>query len=102
MIPQLIFQRLALALFLLYLALFPGSTITVVLDQVPAWGTWMGGALLLLQGAIVLCWLLGGYGWRGALAAGLVLILGWGVEQLGVATGFPFGRYRYTGIAIRN
>ena len=93
---QLIFQRLALALFLVYLALFPGSTITVMLDQVPAWGTWMGGALLLLQGASVLCWLLGVHGWRGALAAGLVFTLGWGVEQLGVATGFPFGRYRYT------
>jgi putative membrane protein len=56
----------------------------------------MGGALLLLQGAIVLCWLLGSYGRRGALAAVLVFLLAWGVEHLGVITGFPFGRYSYT------
>jgi putative membrane protein len=56
----------------------------------------MGGALLLLQGAAVLAWLLGGYGRRGLLAALLVLGLAWGVEQIGVTTGFPFGRYYYT------
>ncbi|HET9221144.1 MAG TPA: carotenoid biosynthesis protein, partial [Roseiflexaceae bacterium] len=93
---RLYVRRVALALFLLYLAVFPGSTITVALDQVPAWGEWMGGALLLLQGAIVLCWLLGSYGRRGALAAALVFLLAWGVEHLGVTTGFPFGRYSYT------
>jgi putative membrane protein len=89
-------RRAALALFSLYLAVFPGSTITVALDLVPAWGEWMGGALLLLQGAIVLCWLVGSYGRRGALASVLVFLLAWGVEHLGVATGFPFGRYSYT------
>jgi putative membrane protein len=89
-------RRLALVLFGLYLAVFPGSTITVALDRVPAWGEWMGGALLLIQGAIVLCWLVGGYGRRGALAAALIFLLAWGVEHLGVTTGFPFGRYRYT------
>ena len=89
-------RRAALALFLLYLAVFPGSTITVALGRVPAWGAWMGSALLLLQGAIVLCWLTGGYGRRGALVAALVFLLAWGVEHLGVTTGFPFGRYRYT------
>ncbi|MFL5803127.1 MAG: carotenoid biosynthesis protein, partial [Roseiflexaceae bacterium] len=95
--PRLIFHRLALALFLLYLALFPGSTIVVALGQVPAWGAWMGGALLLLQAAIVLCWLVGGYGRHGGLVAALVFLLSWGAEQLGATTGWPFGRYRYTG-----
>ena len=89
-------RRAALTLFLLYLAVFPGSTITVALGRVPAWGEWMGSALLLLQGAIVLCWLAGGFGRRGALVGALVFLLAWAVEYLGVTTGFPFGRYRYT------
>jgi len=93
---HLISQRLSLALFLFYLALFPGSTIVVALGQVPAWGAWMGGALLLLQGAIVLRWLIESYDQRGAVAAALVFLLGWGVEYLGVTTSVPFGYYRYT------
>jgi putative membrane protein len=93
---RLYLRCVALALFLLYLAVFPGSTITVARDQVPTWGEWMGGGLLLLQGAIVLCWLLGSYGRRGALAAVLIFLLAWGVEHLGVTSGFPFGRYTYT------
>jgi putative membrane protein len=89
-------QRISLVLFLVYLAVFPGSTIVVALDRVPGWGAWMGGALLLLQGAAALSWLIGYAGRRGALAGGLVFLLAWAVEHVGVTTGFPFGRYRYT------
>lgn len=92
-----IFQRLALILFWIYLAVFPGSTIVVALDRVPSWGAWMGGALLLLQGAAVLCWLLGWHGARGGLAALLVFLLAWAIEHAGVTSGIPFGRYYYTG-----
>jgi putative membrane protein len=91
-----LFRTLALALFLTYLAVFPGSTLTVALNRVPAWGEWLGGALLIVQGAAVLCWLLGAYGGRGAVAALLVFLLAWGVEHIGVTFGFPFGRYNYT------
>lgn len=91
-----LFRYLALILFLAYLAVFPGSALTVALDRVPAWGQWMGGALLIGQGAAVLCWLLGRYGWRGALAALSIGLLAWGVEHVGVTTGFPFGQYAYT------
>jgi putative membrane protein len=56
----------------------------------------MGGALLALQAAITVCWLVGAYGRRGALTALPIFVLAWGVEHLGVATGLPFGRYRYT------
>lgn len=89
-------RHVALALFLIYLAAFPGSAAVVALDRVPRWGSWMGGALLILQGAAALFWLLGYYGRRGALAALSVFLLAWGVEHLGVVTGFPFGRYTYT------
>ena len=92
-----IFQRLALILFCVYLAVFPGSTIVVALDRVPGWGAWMGGALLLLQGGAALCWLLGRHGARGGLAALLVFLLAWAVEHVGVTSGVPFGRYHYTG-----
>jgi uncharacterized membrane protein len=91
------FQRLALILFCIYLAVLPGSMIVVALDRVPGWGAWMGGALLLLQGAAALCWLLGQHGRRGGLAALLVFLLAWAVEYAGVTTGMPFGRYHYTG-----
>ena len=94
---RLSFQRSALILFWIYLAVFPGSTIVVALNRVPEWGAWMGGALLLLQGAAALCWLIGTYGTRGGLAALLVFLLAWAVEYIGVITGIPFGRYRYTG-----
>jgi putative membrane protein len=93
---QLSFRRLALFLFWLYLAIFPGSTIVVALDRVPQWGGWMGGALLLLQGTVALCWLLGAHGARGGLVALLVFSLAWGIEHVGVTAGVPFGRYVYS------
>lgn len=95
---RLIFARVALVLFLVYVALFPGSTLTVALDQVPEWGIWFGAGLLVLQGATVLAWLgwrYGGHGLVGGLTVGL---LGFAVEYVGVNSGFPFGRYAYTAV----
>ncbi len=91
-----IFRILALVFFLAYLAVYPGSTLMVALDRVPAWGEWLSSALLMVQGAAVLCWLVGAYGRRGAVAALLVTALAWGVEHIGVTFGFPFGCYSYT------
>src|SRR5579859_1914848 len=89
---------LTLLLFALYAAMFPGSTITVALNQVPSWGVWMGSALLILQGLIMLSWLGVCYGWRGLLAGGLISMLGLMIENLGVTTGLPFGAYYYTSV----
>ena len=89
-------SRLALALFVLYVCLFPGSTITSALDAVPAWGTWMGAALLLGQGLAALAWLAGSYGRRGLAAAAAGVLVAWLVEHSGETTGFPFGAYAYT------
>lgn len=91
-------QSLALVAFGVYGVLFPGSTVAVALDRVPDWGVAMGGALLLLQGVSVGCWLVGGFGRRGALAALLLFLMAWGVEHIGVTMGVPFGRYRYTAV----
>ncbi|HEU4324415.1 MAG TPA: carotenoid biosynthesis protein [Roseiflexaceae bacterium] len=95
--PVLSFARwIALGLFLVYVAVFPGSTLLVALDRVPAWGVWFGGALLFLQGGAVLFWLIAEHGRRGALAGLLIGALAFAVEYLGATTGFPFGSYHYT------
>jgi putative membrane protein len=93
-VPQL--RPVLLALFGLYLMLYPGSTLLVALDRVPHWGLWMGGALLLLQGTLMGLWLVANDGRRGALAAIVILVGSWAVEHLGATTGFPFGSYGYT------
>lgn len=93
---QATFQKIAVGCFLLYCALFPGSTLTVAMNQVPTWGSWMGGALLMLQGITVLCWLISSYGRRGLSAGAAALLLAWSVEHIGETTGWPFGSYRYT------
>lgn len=91
--------RLAvLALFGIYLCLYPGSITLVALDRVPVWGTWMGGALLILQGSLMGLWLAVNYGRFGAQAALLILLLSWLIEHIGATTGFPFGAYTYTDV----
>jgi putative membrane protein len=69
----------------------------LILDLVPAWGEWMGGFLIMLQGSIIALWLIAEAGQRGAIAAGLIALLSFLVEYIGVTTGIPFGQYEYTG-----
>jgi bisanhydrobacterioruberin hydratase len=91
--------RLCVALLLAcYLFLYPGSILLVALDRVPVWGTWMGGALLILQGALMGLWLCVNFGRWGGLAAFWILFLSWLVEHVGATTGFPFGTYAYTNV----
>lgn len=89
-------RLLALALFLVYCAVLPGSVIAVALDAVPPWGEPVGAALLVTQGLAVICWMLGTYGRRGGLAVAGALLLAWAVEHIGETTGLLFGRYQYT------
>lgn len=86
------------ALFAFYLFLYPGSITLVALDRVPVWGTWMGGAQLILQGTIAGLWLAVNFGRWGVFASGWVLFLSWLVEHVGATTGFPFGTYSYTDV----
>jgi putative membrane protein len=91
--------RFAVALLLgFYLFLYPGSIILVALDRVPVWGTWMGGALLVLLGSLAGLWLTVNFGRWGAYASVWVLFLSWLVEHVGATTGFPFGAYTYTDV----
>ncbi len=89
---------LSMILFGTYLFLYPGSIILVALDRVPVWGTWMGGGLLILQGALMGIWLSINYGRWGVTASALILFLAWLVEHIGATTGFPFGSYTYTDV----
>jgi putative membrane protein len=89
---------ISVVLFGVYLFLYPGSIILVALDRVPVWGTWMGGGLLIIQGALMGLWLSINFSRWGAMASALILFLAWLVEHIGATTGFPFGSYTYTNV----
>jgi putative membrane protein len=91
-------RQVILILLGIYLFVYPFGIVLICLDIMPAWGTWMGGALLIIQGATLGVWLMLNYRWRGVLAALAILLLSWAVEHIGVTTGFPFGGYHYTDI----
>lgn len=88
----------AAILFGIYLLIYPGSIILVAFDRVPVWGTWMGGALLILQGSLMGLWLTINFGRWGLGAALWILFLSWAIEHIGATTGFPFGAYTYTDV----
>lgn len=91
-------RRLIAGLLGVYLFIYVFAVPMLMLDLVPAWGTWMGGFLLILQGSLLALWLAANAGGRGWLAALLIAVLSWAVEHVGVTTGFPFGRYSYTDV----
>lgn len=93
---SLLLRRAVFALLAVYGFLYPGSIVLVALDRVPVWGTWMGGALLILLGTLTGLWLIANYGTYGALASAGILFFAWLVEHVGATTGFPFGSYSYT------
>jgi putative membrane protein len=93
-----LWRQLLIGLFGLYLFVYPFGITLIALDRVPVWGTWMGGALLILQGAIMGIWLAIVYGRWGVLGALAIMVLAWAVEHIGATTGFPFGAYTYTDV----
>lgn len=91
-------HRLLFSLLSIYLFIYPWAILLIALDRVPVWGTWMGGALLILQGTMMGVWLADNYGRRGTLAALLILLISWSIEHVGETTSFPFGSYDYTDV----
>jgi uncharacterized membrane protein len=79
-----------------YLFIFVFSVPMLMFDLVPAWGQWMGGFLLALQGVLVALWLVLVGGVRGGIAGFLIGVLSFAIEYVGVTTGVPFGAYAYT------
>jgi putative membrane protein len=86
-----------LTAFGVYCWIYPSSVILVMLDRVPPGTAWMASFMLVVGGLVAASWVTLNYGLgRGLLASGGLFGLGLLVEAVGVATGFPFGRYNYT------
>jgi uncharacterized membrane protein len=89
-----------LVLWLLYLASYPVALIGVAFDVRPGFSmAWAGSILLFVQGALAVLWLVLSLGMRRGGVLALIVALGAFIgETVGVATGFPFGPYRYASI----
>lgn len=93
-------RRVMLVLLGIYLFVYPWSILLVSFDLVPVWGTWMGSALLIVQGSLMGLWLSANYGRLGMVASLIILIVSWLVEHIGTTTGLPFGSYSYTDVLL--
>lgn len=59
---------------------------------------WATSAMLFLEAIIGFLWICDAYDWRRAFRfSTIVLLFAFAAEFIGVRTGFPFGRYHYTG-----
>ena len=89
-------ERPARLVFLLYVALFPGSLVSVAFNLVPPSDRWFGGVLMSIQGIALVLWLWHAIG-RASLFPSLVVLIGsFLVEYIGATTDVPFGAYDYT------
>jgi putative membrane protein len=77
---------------------YPVGLLLLSFDWMPFGMEWMSSLLLAMLGLTALAWLWLNFGPAGAGVGALVFLLGVTLEYIGVATGLPFGRYRYTGV----
>jgi putative membrane protein len=68
------------------------------LDLMPFGMEWMSSLLLAMLGLAAGGWMWLNFAVRGAAISVAIFLLGLGLEYIGVTTGFPFGRYEYTGV----
>jgi uncharacterized membrane protein len=88
-------------LFILFCIAFPIAVIGVVFNVHPPFSmAWAASALLILEGLLVVFAIMDIYALFGLIACVLVGLLAYGIEALGVNTGFPFGSYRYTNVLL--
>lgn len=88
-----------LTAFGVYCWIYPSSVVLVMLDRVPPDTAWMASFMLIVGGLVAASWVSLNFGLkRGLLASGALFGLGLLVESVGVATGFPFGRYSYSDV----
>lgn len=89
-------ERWSRLVFLLYLTMYPGTIITLLLMTIPPEARGFGGVFLVLQGTAVACWL---WHWLGKSAIWPIVIImsgAFAVEYVGATFDIPFGSYDYT------
>jgi putative membrane protein len=91
-------ERIARLIFLGYVALFPGSILSVAFGLVPPESRWFGGVLLMFQGVSLIAWLWNAIGRASLIPTAIILIGSFAVEYIGATTDFPFGPYDYTAV----
>lgn len=92
-------SRLVFLLFCLFCVAYLITVIGVAFDVHPPFSmAWAASALLILEGVMLTVAWMDEYGPPALLAALVIAFFSYGVEALGVNTGFPFGQYRYTGV----
>ncbi len=95
-------QNLFLGLFAIFCFAYPIAVTGVAFDVNPPFSlAWAGSVLLFLEGTLLIVAAMLLYGLLRGLCGGLIVItLSYMVEAIGVATGFPFGTYRYTAVLL--
>ena len=91
-------ERIARIVFLGYVAIFPGSLISVAFGLVPPESRWFGGVLMMFQGISLIAWLWNSIGRASLIPTAIILIGSFAVEYIGATTDFPFGPYDYTDV----
>lgn len=89
-----------LAPFGVFCFVYPFALLLLSLDLMPFGMEWMSSLLLAMLGLAAAGWLWLNFGLRGATFGAVIFALGVGLEYVGVNTGIPFGRYRYTGVLV--
>jgi len=79
---------------------YPFAMLLLSLDLMPFGMEWMSSLLLAMLGISAGAWLWLNFGGRGASLAVGIFLAGLLLEYVGVSTGVPFGRYRYTGVLV--
>jgi uncharacterized membrane protein len=92
-------SRATFFLFCLFCVAYVIAVIGVAFNVHPQFSmTWAGSVLLILEGVLITVAMMDLYGPTGLLAALFVGLFAYGIEALGVHTGFPFGTYHYTNV----
>ncbi len=79
---------------------YPFALFLLSFDLMPFGMEWMSSLLLAMLGLAAGAWLWANFGARGALGSLAIFAAGVALEYVGVATGLPFGPYRYTGVLL--